>query len=466
MSITATYLGDISRVRVEMASISSDADYVKMERSTDGINWTTVRGGDVVPIVAGTAKIDDYEFQAGVQNTYRASYVDSSLITFVASGTHATGNNVSVVPGLPAGMQPGDLMFAICATTTGAGGPAPAGWAIEADYGPIRVYTKRFVTGDTAPTITFTGGAAGASTSAVILAWHNMQPGFTTINGTINSSAQNLTATAPVTADGPNREYIFMAWKANGAATAASTIPNFGSTVVLANALGAGQSLFYSRISAASNIPSVPGSSVTVTGGVAAISRTLMFVYKAADFLTQETVNITPTLTGFWLKNPGRPGLNVQIEITACGEISREARTGLFAVLGRNNPVAVTDVQSSRSFTIEIDVNGYAAMLDMDNRLATGEPLFLQGPVVGDFVPTTYVVTGTVSYRQDAKGSDSLTFIIPMTEVAKPGATVYGDTYIWNDVVTQYATWSAVIAGVTTWSNLIDKVSNSVVIVP
>jgi len=85
---------------------------------------------------------------------------------------------------------------------------------------------------------------------------------------------------------------------------------------------------------------------------------------------------------------------------------------------------------------------------------------------VTDDIPTIYFVAGDVVRTRLAKTSTAITFTIPLIEVAAPGSTVAGSTYVWADVVANYATWTAVIAANATWSNLIDKVSNSVVIVP
>jgi hypothetical protein len=77
------------------------------------------------------------------------------------------------------------------------------------------------------------------------------------------------------------------------------------------------------------------------------------------------------------------------------------------------------------------------------------------------------VILGDIDLAQDAKGSQSMTYRLPMTEVARPGLAIFGDTYIWSDVVTDYATWSAILAEpVATWADLIDKVGTSEVIVP
>ena len=68
MSITLTYLDDLSRIRVELASLSEDT--VVVQRSSNDALWETVRGGTALPVSSGAATVDDYEFYPG-QTFYR-----------------------------------------------------------------------------------------------------------------------------------------------------------------------------------------------------------------------------------------------------------------------------------------------------------------------------------------------------------------------------------------------------------
>jgi hypothetical protein len=81
MSLTATYNGDLARVSLA-ATDAFTADHIVIERSTNQVRWTTVRGAsDLDP---GAASIDDYEFDPGVTNYYRArsySAIDALLGT-------------------------------------------------------------------------------------------------------------------------------------------------------------------------------------------------------------------------------------------------------------------------------------------------------------------------------------------------------------------------------------------------
>lgn len=84
MALAATYLGDLSRVRVEATSLDNLTATLLIERSTNGLQWTTVRGAVALAVSDNTARVDDYEFPSGVPETYRVT------------GRDALGNTVEV----------------------------------------------------------------------------------------------------------------------------------------------------------------------------------------------------------------------------------------------------------------------------------------------------------------------------------------------------------------------------------
>ncbi len=86
MTVTATYNSDLSRVRVA-ATDAFTAATITIDRSADGgVTWQVVRGGTDLP--AGAATVDDYEFAAGLLNTYRArSYSDVGVLLGTQTGT-------------------------------------------------------------------------------------------------------------------------------------------------------------------------------------------------------------------------------------------------------------------------------------------------------------------------------------------------------------------------------------------
>lgn len=98
------------------------------------------------------------------------------------------------------------------------------------------------------------------------------------------------------------------------------------------------------------------------TAGAAVRADDYEFADRAANFfrvrvydpdsgrtLGAETDQITPTLAGVWLKSLIRPFLNRVVSVRGYGEVTRRSRAGVFDVIGRSYPVAVTDVRDPGS---------------------------------------------------------------------------------------------------------------------
>jgi hypothetical protein len=84
IALTLTYDGTLSRVRISATGMDVFT-LVKVERSTDQIRWTTVRGGAAVTVAGGTFRLDDYEFTPNVLNYYR-------IHTLAPFGQYETGS--------------------------------------------------------------------------------------------------------------------------------------------------------------------------------------------------------------------------------------------------------------------------------------------------------------------------------------------------------------------------------------
>lgn len=120
----------------------------------------------------------DYDVTIGDEQM-TVTAVATESIAHVATGTAAYTDNASVTPGLPGGATAaGNLMilfaYARSATTVV---NAPAGWeAISGMPGNNGLIAARVHTGsESAPTVTFTGGAAGDTHGAVIASFTGLQ---------------------------------------------------------------------------------------------------------------------------------------------------------------------------------------------------------------------------------------------------------------------------------------------------
>ncbi|MEC3975083.1 poly-gamma-glutamate hydrolase family protein [Amycolatopsis sp. H20-H5] len=469
MGTTATYLADLSRVRIAFTGLNTDADYAKVERTTDGITWSTVRGGDTVALIGGAGKIDDYEFAAGVANTYRMTAVDSAPVTSLGTGAIATGNNATLTPALPAGTLPttGTILLLLAShRATGATITTPTGWTrLAGGFSNVAAFYRTYAAGLAAPTVAFTGGAAGDSCTAQIRAFTNATtPVHLAVSS--NSAAQDVVyPAASVAADAT--VWVLQQWKQSASTGATQPVPAFSDQQGGSNTTGTNaESMWSWRTNAAANLRILASGVSTYTGGSSAISRSRLLYVPRRAVTDRDTAVITPVPASVWLKNPSRPSLNTAVTVTGVSDVDRPDRGAEFDIVGRTLPVAVTDVMGSRRVTLTITTATLAAAADMDRRLSAGEPVFVQAPGPACAVPTLYAVVKGFKQAKHSRRTVRRFFELPLIEVAAPGSTVYGDTYVYADVLASYTTYGDLLGAVTTYSNLIDKVSTGEVIVP
>lgn len=474
MTVTLTYDSVLSRVQIAATGMPATADNAHFERSIDGgINWTTVRGGDAVSIVAGAASLDDYEFTDEVLNTYRVSAVDTSPISYVAAGATATGNNVSVVPAMPAGWAAGDLLLILASIRNSGTGTVnvPAGWTSVVDFDNVRILGRRAVTGDTSPTVTFANGAAGADTFGQMAAFRNAELVPITSNTVLNGITQNI-ATPAINLSADGSAVIIAGWKQDDW-TSISVLAGMTEIGRLVSIVGsdAGQVWDYVIQTTAAN---VPVNAFVVTGGATAISRGITVAFEPAEFVTQESASITPSLAddcgpaAVWIKSIPRPFLNRRVSIIQQSDtsIARQSRSGVFDIVGRSFPVAITDVRSGRYWTMFVRTFTQQETEDFDLILASGDPLFVQPPAACS-IPGGYVAVGDTIQSWHPLRPALCTWTLPCVEVAPPGSAVVGATITWAGILAQYATWADLMSAKATWADVLTSIgSPSDVLVP
>lgn len=220
------------------------------------------------------------------------------------------------------------------------------------------------------------------------------------------------------------------------------------------------------------------GTSITAAAGVvplddyefvASVQNTYrVLVYSGATLVRTYQDSITPLLgvTGsdIWLKYVTAPFLNRVVTVADAGDTTRDGSNGVFKVIGRSLPVAVTDYAGSRTHDLVVATADAGDDTNTDLALSTGAVIFLHVP---DGYPLD-VQTGYYSVGQVTRTRRGLPaalnpmrwWTLPLTEVAAPAATVVGATTSWTAVVSTYATWSAVIAGQASWSSLLNTIAN------
>lgn len=478
MPLTLTYEPLLARVRIDATGLATAAEAVTIERSTDLITWTTVRGGVDVPVVAGAASLYDYEFVDRVPNHYRATVIRST-ITFVGAGAAANAVNAAVTPPLPSGWEPGDLFVITSAIRNrGPGFPvaSPAGYAMLLDTSNARLFGRTAQAGDTDPTVTFVGGTATSDTSARVFAFRGagttVLAAPATVGETHNAAAQNIAFPALSTPAGAGRRLVLhFAWKADDGA--AAPLPGSAEAGEVSTTLGDDQMLVLDWKQADDDTDE-PAGSFVITGGAAAISNGAIVMLGDVDGETL-TADITPQLDTLWLKSVERPFLSRPVVWRTVPDITIGTRNALFAVEGRTDPVAVTQAAGPFSYPLEVITVSEDEQRDLELLLLSGDVLYVHAPASCAGGPRTMyaVVSGDVPIRPAPTGARSgpvlahRIFTVPLTRCVPPGPDVFGSTATWQTVLTAYATWADVLAAHPTWADVLDLIADpEEVIVP
>lgn len=194
--------------------------------------------------------------------------------------------------------------------------------------------------------------------------------------------------------------------------------------------------------------------------------------YSDQDVLAATTTcQITVDLDQVWFKSIGRPFLNQAIRCVGNpSPIVRRARNGIFPIVSRSFPVAVTDLRGSRELTQIVVTRTTQERNDLDLLFASGDPIFIHTPANYP-LPTMYAVVGDTSEERPVLNrlcdDDWRRWEVPLVEVAAPGPDVVGSTSTWQTVVNTYATWADVLLAHSTWASVLELIGDgSEVIVP
>lgn len=258
-------------------NLAADTSELYIDPGSLGYEWSTA---DIF-----YAQIDGDVFKVNLSNT--------ETPTFIAAGAVASANNGAVTPALPAGItaNEGQSLF-IWATIRNSGTGTPddeSGWTTLVSFANTKLYHRYYVTGDTAPQITFTGGVANADCIARMFAFSGVSKSFA--SGTkvspaastqLNSSAQNVAYPAFTLAR--SGAAMIFAWKQDDATGYA---PPSGYTEMADNSSTAGDdasiAAYYQLVATA-----LTAGTITVTGGAAAISRAISLALRPTQWFSVE----------------------------------------------------------------------------------------------------------------------------------------------------------------------------------
>lgn len=174
--------------------------------------------------------------------------------------------------------------------------------------------------------------------------------------------------------------------------------------------------------------------------------------------LLSATYNM-PSNGATWLKHPGRPFLNTKVEVAQAPDWTRPVTQGVFDVLGRSAPIAVTMRRSSPRGDLTLNTTddaGRAALLAL---LDDGSPLYLQTPD-GNGVGSVYVSVGEVTEARltHIGTTQARRWTLPLTVIDRPVGGVLAAGNSWADVLASYASWSQLLQTEGTWTGVLEGI--------
>ena len=299
---------DIFHVETAGSIMGTDSSYITTAITTTGTAllvattgeslWTTSAGS--MPILARMEGED-----------INITSIVTTPPTFRSVGAAVHADNATVTPPLPAGQLAGDALILVTAIRNTA---AVADIPVGSGYAPIGVFTHFKIgfkysvgAGEVAPNCTYSGGAAGDTTSAFIIALPS-PISYITGNQQINGSAQDILYPA-CSLPQSNGLMLYLGWKQDDYT---SVQPPLGLTEILeaSTVTGNDQSLYAAYRSIPNASGSIESSGVlAVTGGAAAISKsTLLYLANPQQVTVTRSMNQVvkshPALTSIRIAYP------------------------------------------------------------------------------------------------------------------------------------------------------------------
>lgn len=160
-----------------------------------------------------------------------------------------------------------------------------------------------------------------------------------------------------------------------------------------------------------------------------------------------------------WVKSPGLPARN-RVAMVADGLIgwSRASRSAHHQIVGRRNPVVVSDIRPGRTGEIALFAWTFAESASLDALLDPELPLLIQAMPGKGLRGNTYVSVDAVTESPLTDTEDAWRWTWALTEVDRPLGGIQGtagrtwqallDDYgSWDEVWQAYPTWAAVLTG-------------------
>lgn len=189
------------------------------------------------------------------------------------------------------------------------------------------------------------------------------------------------------------------------------------------------------------------------------------FYYVATSTQVPGVTITSPTYTvassgATWLKHPGRPALNTVVQVTTPPDLTRPIEQGVFNVLGRARPVALSMRRQSEQGELRLFTATDGARSQLVGMLADGMPLLLVCPA-GYGIGTVYISVAEVQEQRPSPWGkeQARLWSLPFTVVDRPLGSALAAGNSWTDVLGRYPSWSQMLQTEGTWADVLEGVN-------
>jgi hypothetical protein len=449
MTLVVTYdEPDARTVLVTTGLVTAGAAIFSIQRGpTSSGPWTGVRGAVNVNVTTDAAQTwYDYEYDAGpnVINYYRVLGQEGPrFIGYGTPGTDAT-DPYTLTMGWHASTLPGDVLVMALAGATSAdplgfvipgGGWSYAGGNYFANGAAVEIFIKQVVVGDAGPTVfTLTCGTP-IEFIGQIATFRNVRPVVLGTGNRQGPAATNLIGYAALPAPAENHAMVIILGGARDTSWS-SAAPPAGFIIIddptFFSALGANLVWAYQVQGLSAAL--VSGSFTAASGSYSTTEKTgasMMLAYDAVTAASTElfTGSVATPLSVVWLKDPLAPPRNMIVQVGSPTQIRDAARSGLFDIKDRAEPVEISEIRRARNWTQRWIFTTFPELDALLTLFAPGRTLLLHVPARGTVpvcepwprnLPGGFIYVGDISEEPAPDAAIPGVLVAPVQVVAAP----------------------------------------------
>lgn len=310
----------LSTSSIGVISTNNTDDNVFLTIDDSGTFFVTVTINGESRVIEGVSVPSDGEWHAyGAHWDTSGPSGVADTTTYLGNGSSSHADNANVTPTLPAHSEGDVLLIFAAIRNTATGVPVcPTGYDTVYNDANMAVFGKIAGASESNPTVSFTGGSAGDSCSARMIAVENATLEVIDAVTQSNASAQNIATPSLVLNDSGYVFNIYFGWKADdctGASPPAAASYAFTSYTTTGNdqMISVGYAL-------AGEVGTIASDVFTVTGGTSEVSKAIVIALRALP-IGNVTLCIDTTETDRIFTPPGVATTNYSsfMELSASG---------------------------------------------------------------------------------------------------------------------------------------------------